>query len=407
MKKITLMLGLVLPFAAFAQDTCLEAGSVTPGTVYTVDAVDGTEIPTPDCSGDQSDTTAAEWYMFTASIDGVATVSSDLPQNAGGDTRVYVYTGSCGSLECHAFNDDVDVANEIYVSYVAFPITAGTTYYIAWDDYWSAAGFDFIVEEITVDCSTALPYATTFDDFNTFAACYAKFDVDANGVSWIQQFLDLDGDGTDETFATNGTNGDDPKNDWLFTPGFMLTGGQAYELTYTFNTADATNPANETLTTYLTDAPSPLATLQQQIATNTDITQQGTFETLLADAYTQTGIFTPAADGEYFIGFNTTSPPNSAFLLLFSYNLTESLATPGFNANKVRVFPNPVATELAIVNQTAIESVEIYNLMGQKVASQSFNSNDVRINVSGLSAGAYTVKIVTAEGTQVSKIVKQ
>ncbi len=409
MKKITLMLGLVLPFAAFAQDTCAGATLISAGPTQTVAGVDGTEIPSPDCSGDQTDTTAAEWYMFAATVNGVATVNTDLPQNVDGDTRVYIYSGVCGALECLAFNDDVDVAGGNYLSNVTFPVTAGETYYIAFDDYWSADGFDFTLEELAVDCTTSLPFSTMFESANDFAACYGKFDGDANGVSWIQQFLDLNGDGTDESFATNGTNGDTPKDDWLFTPAFTMEEGKTYNIMYTFNAADAdiTVPANETLTTYITNEASATATLQTEVATNEGITQQGTFDELQDMAYEATGTFTAPASGNYYLAFRTTSPANSAFLLLFSFSIEESLSTPGFNAGKISVYPNPMITELAIVNQNAIDAVEIYNLVGQKVAGQAFNSNDVRMNVSDLSAGAYMVKVISGNNTQTLKVIKQ
>lgn len=415
MKKITLMLGLILPALGFAQGDCASAEVVAPGVLYTLDAYIG-ELPTDvDCTeyGAGAAQANGNWYSYTATVDGVALITSDenlFPANVGIDTRLIVYTGECGALTCLASNDDVDFGNDQYTSSLILAVTAGTTYTIVWDDRWSdVAGFAWTVEELAIDCSTSFPYVTNFDDNVSFQGCWNTADLDGNGVSWIQQALDLDGDGTDETFATNGTSGAAPKNDWLFSPAFAMTAGNSYAISYSFNAADAgaTNLANEILTAYIVNDPSEAFTFSQQIATTADITQQGTFETLEADAYTASGDFVPTTSGNYYLAFNTTSPANAGFLLLFNASIEESLSTPDFNNGKVRMFPNPVASELSVVAPNAIDSVEVYNMLGQKVASQTFSTNDVRMNVSGLTAGAYTVKVTSAGASQTMKIVKQ
>ena len=147
MKKITLLLAFIAFQLNYAQDTCATAAVITPGT-HTVVAVNGTDVPTPECALNATTPdprTAGEWYSFTASVDGIANVTSDLPGSAGGDTRVHIYEGACGSLTCVGGNDDINGAatGGNYLSDATFLIEAGTTYYIAWDDRWSAAGFDF------------------------------------------------------------------------------------------------------------------------------------------------------------------------------------------------------------------------------------------------------------------------
>ncbi|MFD2822586.1 FG-GAP-like repeat-containing protein [Lacinutrix iliipiscaria] len=148
MKKITFLILLV--FCALnlnAQDTCNNALAVSVG-LHTVNAVDGSEIPLPVCSTNGEGATAGKWYAFTPDEDSYVTVSTDLDQNAGGDTRIQIYDGDCSSLSCVAGDDDSGIVEpegggSSYLSIAGFSATAGTTYYIAFDNKWNSGGFDF------------------------------------------------------------------------------------------------------------------------------------------------------------------------------------------------------------------------------------------------------------------------
>ena len=139
----TLLIACLCLLNARAQNTCADALPITAGT-YTVAAVDGFEIPYPVCIPLGASATNGEWYSYTSAVDTAVTVTTDLPVNAGGDTRVHIYTGTCGALTCVAGDDDSGAG---YLSRVTFDAQAGVTYTIAFDDRWSDAGFDFQVSE--------------------------------------------------------------------------------------------------------------------------------------------------------------------------------------------------------------------------------------------------------------------
>ncbi|WP_274474941.1 FG-GAP-like repeat-containing protein [Mangrovimonas aestuarii] len=145
MKKITLPLLLsCLAWVCNAQDTCSNALIITAGT-YTVAQVNGSQVPGPVCmTSGSNQVTAGEWYTYTANQDHSVIVSTSLSQNSGGDTRIHVYSGTCGSLSCIAGDDD---SGDGFLSEVTFEAYAGQTYYIAFDDYWSNVGFDFQLTE--------------------------------------------------------------------------------------------------------------------------------------------------------------------------------------------------------------------------------------------------------------------
>lgn len=406
MKKITFLL-LVSSFAIQAQDTCVDALPVSAG-MHTVESISGSGIPSPDCSPGDTVATAAEWYSFTATTNGVVKITSVLDSNSGSDTRLSVYTGSCDNLTCYAFNDDYSLPSMDFRSEVLFRSAAGTTYYFTFDDGWRSDGFDFEITEYPVSCATELPYETTFEDPNFLVACYSTEDGDENGVSWIQQSLDFDGDGIDETFATNGTNTTIPKDDWLFSPKFSFESGVTYTLTYVYNGLDlnTVNMANETLEIVLANEPSSDASTIEQLAIHESITQNGAIENAYADAVSQSITFTPATSGDYHIGFHTTTIENGGFLVLFGYSVELQLSNPDF-VSTTSIFPNPTRDVLIIKQTETFELVELYNLLGQKVLAQSNNSAELNLDLSSVSAGTYVLRL-TSNGNQKSmKVVKQ
>src|SRR5690606_20149036 len=152
MKKITFFLTLVFCVSAIqAQDTCDSAQVITAG-LYTVGAINGTEVPLPVCSPNGEGATMGEWYLYTPTENHHVIVSTDLTQNAGKDTRIQIYSGTCGALNCVGGDDDSGIVEpegggSSYLSIAAFEATEGISYYIAFDNKWNSSGFDFTLTE--------------------------------------------------------------------------------------------------------------------------------------------------------------------------------------------------------------------------------------------------------------------
>lgn len=84
------------------------------------------------------------WYSYTPTEDGVMSVSSC---DGGSDSRVWIYSGDCGTRTLEGVNDDnceISVGGgDEWASYREVLVSAGTTYYLAWDNTWDNTGFDF------------------------------------------------------------------------------------------------------------------------------------------------------------------------------------------------------------------------------------------------------------------------
>ncbi len=179
MKKITLIIVLLLmgQFSK-AQDSCAAAVPITSAGLYVVGIINGTEIPSPICADNGSGATAGEWYKYTPTADHTVVVSSDLPVNNGKDTRVHIYTGGCGALSCYAGDDD---SGSGYLSVTTFNVTAGTPYYIAWDNRWNSSGFTFQLTEGDVVVPPPTPVSYTSQGLPTINSEYNSCIVDMNG----------------------------------------------------------------------------------------------------------------------------------------------------------------------------------------------------------------------------------
>lgn len=89
-----------------------------------------------------------------------------------------------------------------------------------------------------------------------------------------------------------------------------------------------------------------------------------------------------------------------------AFEFGASLGIDNFNAiTKVSIFPNPVSSVLTIVSSAAnIKTIDIYNVLGKKVAS----TTQKQVEVSNLPSGMYILKVQSAEGKiATKKFIKQ
>lgn len=142
MKKTLFFLSLFCSSLAIAQNNCDSALNITLSAVYTVPSfATGTGTPPDNLCGLGSGTGAkGRWYKYTATQNLNVTLSTFLPENGNTDTRLIVYKGACGSLECVGSNDDFQ---NTQLSQLSFDVIAGSTYIIAFDNRFSSNGFKF------------------------------------------------------------------------------------------------------------------------------------------------------------------------------------------------------------------------------------------------------------------------
>lgn len=86
-------------------------------------------------------------------------------------------------------------------------------------------------------------------------------------------------------------------------------------------------------------------------------------------------------------------------------NLT--LGVENFNLSSLSYYPNPVINEVNLSYSAPITTIEVYNLLGQNVMTAAFNHTSAKLDMSGLTAGSYLMKVSTQDGSATIKILKQ
>lgn len=84
-----------------------------------------------------------------------------------------------------------------------------------------------------------------------------------------------------------------------------------------------------------------------------------------------------------------------------------SLGIASFEKSNIRMYPNPTASLFTIEANDTVESVSLFNVLGQEVLTNKFNSNSVSLDISNIQTGVYVVKVVVGGITSTSRIVKK
>ncbi len=108
-------------------------------------STNGTYYAQPNTGNGASSSTAthSDWFVFTPTQNGTVDIYSC---DQGIDTRVWLLSGNCGSLNYEQMSDDecTSSGTSNYASEITnYSVTAGISYYIEWDDRWSTAGFNW------------------------------------------------------------------------------------------------------------------------------------------------------------------------------------------------------------------------------------------------------------------------
>jgi len=86
---------------------------------------------------------------------------------------------------------------------------------------------------------------------------------------------------------------------------------------------------------------------------------------------------------------------------------TTALGIDGNEFKNFIAYPNPVKNILNLSYTQNITGVEVYNLLGQQVIVKAIDANQSQIDMSGLSAGSYLVKVMADNAVKTIKVIKE
>lgn len=357
------------PPAPPANDNFVNAISVSCGTVYTGDTSVATldEDNAPDGFGADMDSPNL-WYSFTGT--GLAqTVTLNLCGSSF-DTSVLVYTGSSGSLTLVAGNDDDNTClSNTGNSKVIFTSNGTTTYYIAVEG-WNIGNVGAFT--MNVSCAAVVPPAVANQD------CGTSLPILVNGLN----------NNSDNSFGT--VNSAQPGCD-LF--------GSIQDVWFSFVV-----PSSGQVTTQIT--PLTMTSTNFTIYSGacgalTEVAGTCNSNFVVATSESLTGL-TPGAT--YFVQVWSNSSEQGTFTIRIS---DDGLGNDGFDAFNFSFYPNPVKNSLNLTYNQEISNVEVFNLLGQKVSSNTINANTAQIDMSNLSKGAYMVRVTSNNQVKTIKIIKE
>jgi hypothetical protein len=95
-------------------------------------------------------TSPGVWYTFIGTGDAV---NFSTCNSGAGDTKIHVFTGSCGNFTCVAGNDDGCGAG--LLSSITFTTVNGFAYYVLVSEFGAGVGIPFTLEMACVDCNGA------------------------------------------------------------------------------------------------------------------------------------------------------------------------------------------------------------------------------------------------------------
>ena len=114
------------------------------------------------------------------------------------------------------------------------------------------------------------------------------------------------------------------------------------------------------------------------------------------------GVIPSGVSVKFRFQINYSNGASNAIVYFDNINISQStLTSQNFSQNnlEVKLYPNPVNDVLNIETALELQSVEIYNIQGQKVLS----SNQKEINVSDLASGMYMVRIQDTDNNIATK----
>lgn len=245
-----------------------------------------------------------------------------------------------------------------------------------------------------IDCSgaQALPFTEGFE--SDLAECWQNIDNDGDGNSWRSE------EATDEKPAHSGSFsytsesyinyvGALTPDNWLITPALAIP-AEGATLAWWVAAQDPDYPADH---------------YEVKVSTSTTLSSFTTVhdETIASGDWEERTVNLNNYAGQtIYIAFVHNNCTDN-----FRMKIDDISVTPGVgindNENNVSIYPNPANNVVNVNAASNINNVEIFNMMGQRVAVIDANDTNVQINTTALSNGMYLMRITTENGVSNQK----
>ncbi len=346
-------------------DVCAGARTIECNTSVFGDTLSATSDVgvAPDC--DTSTGAPGVWYKFE-DTSGLASeiLLYTCSEDTDYDTKLSVYTGSCGDFTCVVGNDD-DCPN--FQSSVEFVSDGNTTFYILVHG-WNTSVGNF---ELTMECTLIPP--PNNDIVNAI-------DLMAVGCPFTDEDVAMPA-ATEEAGTPSGCDISGAAGVWYeFTP--EING---------FITGTIASPAGVSSVTFYT-AP-------DQSSTESDLVHVDYYQNQCLPGSSAT---IPVVGGQAYYCFVVNTGGITDIVFDNCQLGTASNEIEGFE-----FYPNPTRERINLAAAQNIESVVLYNILGQRMIEVNVDATTTELNVAHLAAGAYLMEVTVDGQTGTYKVIKQ
>lgn len=346
-------------------DVCFGARPIACGDTVTGDTLSATvEAGLTECG--TSITAPGVWYVFEDNSGLASEVLLSTCNQADYDTKLYVFTGSCGDLICIDGNDDTTGCSG-FTTELEFLSDGNSTYYILVAGFSSSTGnFD-----LSMECTLIPP--PNNDIVNAI-------DLLAVGCPFTDEDVAMPA-ATEEAGTPAGCDISGAAGVWYeFTP--EING---------FITGTIASPAGISSVTFYT-AP-------DQSSNETDLVHVDYYQNQCLPGSSAT---IPVVGGQTYYCFVVNTGGITDIIFDNCQLGTASNEIEGFE-----FYPNPTRERINLAAAQNIESVVLYNILGQKMLDINVDATTTELNVAHLSAGAYLMEVTVDGQTGTYKLIKQ
>ncbi|MDQ2769197.1 MAG: IPT/TIG domain-containing protein, partial [Bacteroidota bacterium] len=309
------------------------------------------------------------------------------------DTKLFVYTGACGSLTCVGGIDDGGCTNaqaNQYSSTYTFTSAYGVNYYVMIGGYSSASG-NFA---ISLTCATppATPIITSLTPSSGPIA--SSFIIEGTGFTGATGV------------KLNGTTASYTITDAQHITAVVPAGATTGNVVVSVGNGIASNGLLFTVlpaptVTGLSPASGSVGTTITITGTNftgaTSLTLNGVTITgfVVVNATTITFVVPAGASSGNVV---VTTPNGASTGTPFTFTVVSAAAAA--QLSEFSVYPNPVAGQgnlhLKLATATTSAQVTLRNVVGQTVATRTFSGTGTELPMSGLATGTYLLTVQAA-----------
>lgn len=113
----------------------------------------------------------------------------------------------------------------------------------------------------------------------------------------------------------------------------------------------------------------------------------------------------PLENGHTYYGVLVSSNGCRSVAVAVTINLY--LGLNDLDIASLKIYPNPTSDSITVSYSEAIDSVEVYSMLGQKVLDKKGANTEISLDLSHLSSGTYIIKVLVGQNSQLVKVVKK